>query len=221
MAQLKIAPNAQRQVEHGFLLARAKRGDEVATSRLIQRYQGFVRMKASSFFLNGGDRDDLIQYGLMGLYEAIRDFRSDRESSFRNFAELCITRRMITAIKADNRHKAKLLNDAVSLSAPPPGASEGESTMHDVIAGPGKHDPARLAVDRDELRALVTSVPELLSDLESRVLALYLRGRTYEEIAEKLGSDTKRVDNALQRVKRKIGDFLRERERPALRIVAA
>lgn len=177
-------------------------------------------MKASSFFLNGGDRDDLIQYGLMGLYEAIRDYRTDRESSFRNFAELCITRRMITAIKADNRHKAKLLNDAVSLSAPPPGASEGESTMHDVIAGPQKHDPARLAVDRDELRALVSSVPALLSDLESRVLALYLRGRTYEEIAEKLGSDTKRVDNALQRVKRKIGDFLRERERPTLRVVA-
>lgn len=92
--------------------------------------------------------------------------------------------------------------------------------MHDVIPGPQKHDPARLAVDRDELRALVSSVPELLSDLESRVLALYLRGRSYEEIAERLGSDTKRVDNALQRVKRKIGDFLRERERVPLRVVA-
>ncbi|WP_050897294.1 RNA polymerase sporulation sigma factor SigH [Patulibacter medicamentivorans] len=213
MAQLQTNTHARREVEDGFLIARAKRGDQQATNRLIKRYQGFVRMKASSFFLNGGDRDDLVQYGLMGLYEAIRDFRTDRESSFRNFAELCITRRMITAIKADNRHKAKLLNDAVSLSSPPPGASEGESTLHEVIAGPGKHDPARLAVDRDELRALVSSVPELLSDLESRVLALYLRGRTYEQISETLGSDTKRVDNALQRVKRKIGDFLHERER--------
>jgi RNA polymerase sporulation-specific sigma factor len=220
VAQLKTSPKARPQVEDGFLIARAKRGDEASTTRLIQRYQGFVRMKASSFFLSGGDRDDLIQYGLMGLYEAIRDYRSDRESSFRNFAELCITRRMITAIKADNRHKAKLLNDAVSLSSPPPGASEGESTMHDVIAGPQKHDPARLAVDRDELRALVSSVPELLSDLESRVLALYLRGRSYEEIAERLGSDTQRDDNALQRVKRKIGDFLRERERVPLRVVS-
>ncbi|MDX8153043.1 RNA polymerase sporulation sigma factor SigH [Patulibacter brassicae] len=212
MAQTSINPRSRREVEDSFLIARAKRGDEQATNQLIRRYQGFVRLKASSFFLSGGDRDDLVQYGLMGLYEAIRDFRSDRESSFRNFAELCITRRMITAIKADNRHKAKLLNDAVSLSSPPPGASEGEGTLHEVIAGPAKHDPARLAVDRDELRALVSSVPDLLSDLESRVLALYLRGRTYEQISETLGSDTKRVDNALQRVKRKIGEFLRERE---------
>ncbi|MCK9250207.1 MAG: RNA polymerase sporulation sigma factor SigH [Solirubrobacteraceae bacterium] len=214
MAQTTTHENrqAQRKVEDGFLLARAKRGDELATHRLIERYQGFVRMKAASFFLSGGDRDDLVQYGLIGLHEAIRDFRNDRESSFRNFAELCITRRMITAIKADNRHKAKLLNDAVSLSSPPPGAMEGESTLHEVLPGPGKHDPARLAVDRDELRALVASVPELLSELESRVLALYLRGRSYEDISEILGSDTKRVDNALQRVKRKIGGFLRERE---------
>jgi RNA polymerase sporulation-specific sigma factor len=212
VAQLKTNPKAQHQVEDRFLIARAKRGDEASTTRLIQRYQGFVRMKASSFFLTGGDRDDLVQFGLLGLYEAIRDYRTDRESSFRNFAELCITRRMITAIKANNRHKAKLLNDAVSLSSPPPGASEGESTMHDVIAGPQKYDPARLAVDRDELRALVSSVPELHSDLESRVLALYLRGRSYEETAERLECDTKTVDNALQRVKRKVGTHLASRE---------
>jgi RNA polymerase sporulation-specific sigma factor len=203
--------HSQPKVEDSFLIALAKQGDPTAYHRLVTRYQGFVRLKSSSYFLAGGDSDDLIQEGLIGLYKAIRDYRSDRESSFRNFAELCITRQIITAVKTATRNKHSPLNHYVSFSGPAGGSDEDAPTLDEQIAGPSTNDPASRVVSTEELRSLVGCLSTALSQLESNVLALYLDGRSYEEIGGRLACDTKTVDNALQRVKRKVGVHLGER----------
>jgi RNA polymerase sporulation-specific sigma factor len=204
--------HAQPKVEDGFLIALAKQGDPTAYNRIVTRYQGFVRLKASSYFLAGGDADDLIQEGLIGLYKAIRDYRTDRESSFRNFAELCITRQIITAVKTATRNKHTPLNHYVSFSGPAGGGSDDDApTLDEQIAGPSVDDPASRVVSTEELRSLVGCLSTALSQLEASVLSLYLDGRSYEEIGGRLGCDTKTVDNALQRVKRKVGTHLCER----------
>jgi RNA polymerase sporulation-specific sigma factor len=213
VARLSTRTQDPLQVDDGYLIALAKSGDPTAYDRLVRRYYGFVRLKASSYFLTGGDADDLIQEGLVGLYKAIRDFRSDRESSFRNFAELCITRQIITAVKTATRNKHTPLNQYVSFSASPAAAGgEGEATLDEVLPGPPRHDPANQVVSTEELQALVSCLSSALSELESRVLALYLDGHSYELIGERIGCDTKTVDNALQRVKRKVGGHLRARD---------
>jgi RNA polymerase sporulation-specific sigma factor len=204
--------NAQPQVEDAYLIALAKQGNSDAYDRIVRRYYGFVRLKASSYFLAGGDGDDLIQEGLVGLYKAIRDYRSDRESSFRNFAELCITRQIITAVKTATRNKHSPLNQYVSFSSNPAGTvGEAEPTLEEVLAGSAVHDPVNQVISSEELRALVACISTALSELESRVLALYLDGHSYEEVGRRLGCDCKTVDNALQRVKRKVGQHLAER----------
>ena len=203
---------AAGELNDAYLVAQAKRGDSVAYDRIVRRYRGFVRLKASSYFLLGGESDDLIQEGLVGLYKAIRDFRTDRESSFRNFAELCITRQIITAVKTSTRNKHTPLNQYVSFSSTPASASDGEPTLDEVIPGPEARDPVIQAISSEELRSLVDCLSAALSDLESRVLSLYLDGYSYEQIGERLGCDTKTVDNALQRVKRKVGAHLRTRD---------
>ena len=190
----------------------SKRGSNDATDHLIRRYHGFVRMKASSYFLVGGDSDDLIQEGLLGLYKAIRDYRTDRESSFRNFAELCITRQIITAVKAATRNKHSPLNQYVSFGQSPAANGESETTMEEILPGPSAFDPVNQAISAEELSSLVTHLRGALSDIESSVLGFYLEDRSYEEVAELLGTDTKAVDNALQRVKRKVGRHLDSRE---------
>jgi RNA polymerase sporulation-specific sigma factor len=211
MARISAQSQGQVQVEDGYLIALAKQGDATAYDRIVRRYYGFVRLKASSYFLAGGDADDLIQEGLVGLYKAVRDYRTDRESSFRNFAELCITRQIITAVKTATRNKHTPLNQYVSFSATPSAASEGEPTLEDVIPGPSVHDPVNQVISSEELQALVGCLSTALSDLEARVLALYLDGRSYEEIAGLIDCDAKTVDNALQRVKRKVGAHLQSR----------
>src|SRR5689334_24291163 len=170
VARISHNPNAEPKVEDVFLIALAKQGDRNAYDRLVRRYHGFVRLKASSYFLAGGDADDLIQEGLVGLYKAIRDFRTDRESSFRNFAELCITRQIITAVKTATRNKHTPLNQYVSSSASPASAPEGEPTLDEVIPGPAVNDPAVQVVSSEELQALVACLSPALSDLQSRVL---------------------------------------------------
>jgi RNA polymerase sporulation-specific sigma factor len=189
----------------------AKQGDPTAYDRIVRRYYGFVRLKASSYFLAGGDADDLIQEGLVGLYKAVRDYRTDRESSFRNFAELCITRQIITAVKTATRNKHTPLNQSVSFSSTPASAMEGEPTLEEIIPGPTVHDPVNQVISSEELQSLVACLSTALSELESRVLSLYLDGRSYEEIAGRLACDAKTVDNALQRVKRKVGAHLTKR----------
>ena len=179
----------------------------------MKRYHGFVRLKASSYFLIGGDSDDLIQEGLVGLYKAVRDYRTDRESSFRNFAELCITRQIITAVKTSTRNKHTPLNEYVSFSqTPAAGGGDGDPTLDELLPGPTAHDPANQVISSEELHSLVNCLSSVLSELESSVLSLYLDGYSYETIAERLACDTKTVDNALQRVKRKVGAHLATRE---------
>ncbi len=211
MARLSAQSQGQVQVDDLYLIALAKQGDPTAYDRIVRRYYGFVRLKASSYFLTGGDSDDLIQEGLVGLYKAVRDFRSDRESSFRNFAELCITRQIITAVKTATRNKHTPLNGYVSFSQTPASAPEGEPTLDEVLPGPSVQDPASQVISSEELQSLVGCLSTSLSDLESRVLSLYLDGRPYEEIAGRLACEPKTVDNALQRVKRKVGAHLSSR----------
>jgi RNA polymerase sporulation-specific sigma factor len=183
---------------------RARNGDQKALDELIRRYTGFVRLKASSYFLAGGDSEDLIQEGLIGLYKAVRDF-SPELSSFRSFAELCVTRQIITAIKTATRFKHSPLNSYVSFSHTPAGQeSEGDCTLGDALPGPSVDDPVGLRdLDRGaaEPRLHARQRP---SRLEADALKLYLEGESYEEMAERLGCDTKTIDNALQRVKRKV-----------------
>ncbi len=211
MARISASPQSQLQVDDGYLIALAKQGDPTAYDRLIRRYHGFVRLKASSYFIAGGDGDDLLQEGMVGLYKAIRDYRTDRQSSFRNFAELCITRQIITAVKTATRNKHVPLNQYVSFATTPAGASEGESTLEEMLPGSTVHDPANQAISSEELRALVDCLSSTLSELEARVLALYLDGRSYEEIGGLVDCETKTVDNALQRVKRKVSGHLDSR----------
>ena len=180
---------------------------------LISRYTGFVRLKASSYFLAGGDGDDLVQEGLVGLFKAVRDFRTDKETSFRSFAELCVTRQIITAIKTATRYKHAPLNSYVSFSQTPAG-QEGEAdvTLGDALPGPVVDDPSVCVISTEELQSLVFCLGTGLSKLESDALRLYLEGSSYEQMAEQLGCDTKTIDNALQRVKRKILTHQRSRE---------
>jgi RNA polymerase sporulation-specific sigma factor len=199
------AQKAQRELEDLQLVMRARNGDGVALDILIKRYTGFVRLKASSYFLAGGDSEDLIQEGLIGLYKAVRDFRSDKETSFRSFAELCITRQIITAIKTATRFKHTPLNTYVSFSHSPAGQDpDSECTLGDALPGPSVDDPSICVISTEELQSLVFTLGNGLSQLESDALRLYLEGLSYEQMAEELGCDTKTIDNALQRVKRKV-----------------
>ena len=207
---------SQGELEDKYLIALAKQGRPDAYDRIVKRYYGFVRLKASSYFLVGGDADDLIQEGLVGLYKAVRDYRTDRESSFRNFAELCITRQIITAVKTSTRNKHTPLNEYVSFSQTPAASGgDGDPTLDEMLPGPRVHDPVNQAISSEELHSLVACLSSVLSELESAVLALYLDGYSYEVVAEQLNCDTKTVDNALQRVKRKVGAHLESREVPA------
>src|SRR5213596_4018599 len=198
------AQKAQRELEDLQLVMRARNGDGGALDELIRRYQGFVRLKATSYFLAGGDADDLIQEGLIGLYKAVRDF-SPELSSFRSFAELCVTRQIITAIKSATRFKHSPLNTYVSFSNTPAGQdSDSDVTLGDALPGPTVDDPSICVISTEELQSLVFSLGTGLSKLEADALKLYLEGSSYEEMAEELGCDTKTIDNALQRVKRKV-----------------
>jgi RNA polymerase sporulation-specific sigma factor len=204
---------AQRELEDLQLVLKARNGDDAAMDALIRRYTGFVRLKASSYFLAGGDAEDLVQEGLVGLYKAVRDFRTDKETSFRSFAELCVTRQIITAIKTATRFKHAPLNTYVSFSHTPAGQdSDGECTLGDALPGPAVHEPSVMVISTEELQSLVGCLGSGLSPLEADALRLYLEGSSYEDMAERLGCDTKTIDNALQRVKRKILTHQKARE---------
>jgi RNA polymerase sporulation-specific sigma factor len=212
LAPVRTPERIQREADDVRLVIKARNGDQAALDALIRRYTGFVRLKASSYFLAGGTSDDLIQEGLIGLYKAVRDFRSDRETSFRSFAELCITRQIITAIKAATRFKHQPLNAYVSFSQTPAGQEEGDCTLGDALPGPGVDDPAICVISTEELQSLVFTLGTGLSGLEADALKLYMEGLSYEEMADELGCDTKTIDNALQRVKRKVVTHQQSRE---------
>ena len=204
---------AQRELEDLQLVVRARSGDDLARDSLIRRYSGFVRMKASSYFLVGGESEDLIQEGLIGLCKAIRDYRHDKETSFRSFAELCVTRQISTAIKTATRYKHQALNNYVSFSNTPAGQDpDSDCTLGDALPGSHVDEPSVQVISTEELQSLVFSLGTGLSQLEAEALRLYLEGASYEEMAELLEVDTKAIDNALQRVKRKIVMHKRSRE---------
>jgi RNA polymerase sporulation-specific sigma factor len=213
VAAPRSAQRVQRELEDLQLVLRARNGSQEALDALMRRYAGFVRLKASSYFLAGGDGDDLVQEGMIGLYKAVRDFRTDKETSFRSFAELCVTRQIITAIKTATRFKHSPLNTYVSFSHTPAGQdSDGDCTLGDALPGPGVDDPSVCVISTEELQSLVFCLGSGLSSLESEALRLYLEGNSYDEMADELGCDTKTIDNALQRVKRKIVAHQKTRE---------
>lgn len=180
---------------------------DLALEFLITKYKNFVRAKARSYFLIGADREDIIQEGMIGLYKAIRDFRRDKLASFRAFAELCITRQIITAIKTATRQKHIPLNSYVSLNKPIYD-EDSDRTLLDVLHGNKISDPEELIISREEFGDIEQKMGEILSDLEWRVLMAYLDGKSYQEIADDLGRHVKSIDNALQRVKRKLEKYL-------------
>jgi RNA polymerase sporulation-specific sigma factor len=186
-------------------------GDSDALEYLITKYQYFVRAKARSYFLVGADREDIVQEGMIGLYKAIRDFRGDKLASFKAFAELCITRQIITAIKTATRQKHIPLNSYVSLDKPIYD-EDSDRTLLDVISGSRVSDPEEMIINREAFTGLEDKMSEILSPLEQRVLMLYLDGRSYQEISFDLGRHLKSIDNALQRVKRKVERYLIARE---------
>jgi RNA polymerase sporulation-specific sigma factor len=193
------------------LVLAARSGDDNALCDLLNKYRAFARVKARSYFLVGADREDIVQEGMIGLYKAIRDFNPDMQSSFRAFAELCVTRQIITAIKTATRQKHGPLNNYVSFERPVGGDDDGERVLGDVLPSRAISDPADLVISAERIRALQAHFDEVLSDLETEVLRLYVEGKSYQEIAERLQRHVKSIDNALQRIKRKLEGHLRER----------
>jgi len=192
------------------LVESVRYGDDEALEYLIQKYKTFVRGKARSYFLIGADREDIVQEGMIGLYKAIRDFRDDKLASFKAFAELCVTRQIITAIKTATRQKHVPLNSYISLDKPMYD-DESDRTLMDVIGGAKVSDPEELMIHQEEFTDIELKMAELLSGLERDVLMLYLDGRSYQEIAVDLRRHVKSIDNALQRVKRKLEKYLEDR----------
>lgn len=199
------------QFEDDELIGLVHTGDSEALDYLIQKYRNFVRAKARTYFLIGADKEDIVQEGMIGLYKAVRDFKGDKLSSFKAFAELCITRQIITAIKTATRQKHIPLNSYVSLDKPIYD-EESDRTLMDIISGTKVLDPEELIINQEEFDDIELKMAELLSDLERKVLALYLDGQTYQEISEELNRHVKSIDNALQRVKRKLERYLKVRE---------
>lgn len=193
------------------VILEAKLGKEAALEYLINKYKSFVRAKARTYFLIGADREDIIQEGMIGLFKAIRDYKVDKLSSFRAFAELCITRQIITAIKTATRQKHIPLNSYVSLNKPI-FDEESDRTLMDVISEENISDPEELVINREEFQGIENKMGEILSSLEWEVLTSYLEGKSYQEIAEELDRHVKSIDNALQRVKRKLEKYLEEQK---------
>ncbi|MFN8104424.1 MAG: RNA polymerase sporulation sigma factor SigH [Acidimicrobiia bacterium] len=192
------------------LVAAAREGINGALEVLLQRYQRFARTKARGYFLVGADSDDIYQEGMIGLFKAIRDFRDDRQASFRAFAELCITRQIITAIKTATRQKHQPLNSYVSFNV---SRSEDDSdrTVEEMIGGDESLDPARAVISLEDVNGLRGSMGAILSQLEQEVLRLYVEGKSYQDIADELNRHAKSIDNAIQRIKRKLEAYLQKR----------
>ncbi len=185
----------------------AKSDNPRALEYIISKYKSFVRTKARAYFLVGADNDDIVQEGMIGLYKAIRDYDKGKLTSFRSFAEICITRQIITAIKSATRQKHIPLNFYVSLNKPVY-EEESERTLEDMISGNKATDPMELFIGREDMDIMESKIGEILSELEMEVLMSYIDGKTYQEIAEDLNRDVKSIDNALQRVKRKLERYL-------------
>lgn len=208
--QAEIYPSYCGMLDEDVILE-AKVGNENALEYLINKYKSFVRAKARTYFLIGADREDIIQEGMIGLFKAIRDYKGDKLSSFRAFAELCITRQIITAIKTATRQKHIPLNSYISLNKPI-FDEESDRTLMDILSEESISDPEALMINREEFQGIENKMGEILSSLEWEVLTSYLEGKSYQEIAEELDRHVKSIDNALQRVKRKLEKYLEEQK---------
>ncbi|MFP5351979.1 MAG: RNA polymerase sporulation sigma factor SigH [Actinomycetota bacterium] len=200
---------AFRETEDDELVELARAGDDKAIEELLHRYRHYARAKARTYFLAGADKEDIVQEGMIGLFKAIRDFQADKNTAFRAFAELCITRQIITAIKTATRQKHIPLNSYVSLNKPAAGDDDRpleEALVHRAI------DPADLVISAEEISSIKDSMGKVLSTLETEVLQLYMDGKSYQQIADMLGRHVKSIDNALQRIKRKLEQHLATRD---------
>ena len=193
------------------LVARFHEGDHEALQILLERYRRFARAKARGYFLVGADSDDIEQEGMIGLFKAARDYNPDRQASFRAFAELCITRQVITAIKTATRQKHQPLNQYVSISGVRGSDDPSERSVEDLLDDHYLADPADEVVSNERMADMRQSMADMLSGLEVDVLRLYVEGKSYQEIGEQLGRHVKSIDNALQRIKRKLDQHLQER----------
>lgn len=196
------------------LVERVRAGDDKAIELLLHRYRHYARAKARTYFLAGADKEDIVQEGMIGLYKAIRDFQADKNTAFRAFAELCMTRQIITAIKTATRQKHRPLNSYVSLNKPAGDDDDDDRSIGEALASKSMTDPAELVVSAEEIDNIRNSVGRLLSHFETEVLQLYMDGKSYQQIADVLGRHVKSIDNALQRIKRKLEPHMAARPRP-------
>ena len=213
---MRLGSAALAELSDDELVARFQGGDNDSLDVLLQRYRRFTRAKARGYFLIGADSDDIEQEGMIGLFKAVRDFRPDRQASFRAFAELCITRQVITAIKTATRQKHQPLNQYVSISSVRGSDDPGERSVEALLDDHYLPDPADEVVSNERMDAMRQSMAEMLSTLEVDVLRLYVEGRSYQEIGEHLGRHVKSIDNALQRIKRKLDVHITERDEAEL-----
>jgi RNA polymerase sporulation-specific sigma factor len=198
---------AVKDLDDETLVDRARSGDERALEGLLNRYRHYARAKARTYFLAGADKEDIVQEGMIGLFKAVRDFQVEKNTAFRAFAELCITRQIITAIKTATRQKHIPLNSYVSLNKPA-SARQDEPPLEDALSQGSIEDPAELVISAEQIANIKQSMGQLLSDLETEVLQLYMDGKSYQQIADMLGRHVKSIDNALQRIKRKLEQHL-------------
>jgi len=205
-----LQANALDQFADDELVGLARSGDQTALDHLLQRYQRFARTKARGYFLVGADSDDIYQEGMIGLFKAIRDFRDDRQASFRAFAELCITRQIITAIKTATRQKHQPLNSYVSFNVSR-NDDDQDRTAEELLPSDEHLDPANQVVSIEDVTKLRGSLHVILSGLELQVLKLYVEGKSYQDIADSLDRHAKSIDNAIQRIKRKLEAHLQRR----------
>lgn len=215
MCEQKVSSNDDRfrhLTDEEIVRIAQEENDGEAMDYIVYKYRNFVKSKAQTYFLIGADKEDIIQEGMIGLYKATRDFRPDRQASFRSFAAFCITRQIITAIKTATRQKHIPLNSYVSLNKPIY-AEESERTLMDVVSGDSVTDPEELIISKEKFRDIEKRMNEVLSELEWQVLNAYIEGKSYNEISQKLNRHVKSIDNALQRVKRKLEQYLKERDK--------
>ena len=208
---MKTEHRSLESLEDNDLVQLVRNGDERCVEILLDRYRNFARSKARSYFLAGSEKEDVVQEGMIGLFKAVRDFDLSQDTPFRAFAELCISRQILTAIKSANRQKHQPLNTSVSLDAPAYGDDTSDSSVGDFIPASISTDPVELVISAEEIEAIRDNMGETLTELEGDVLRLYMDGKSYEEIAGALGNHVKSIDNALQRIKRKLQKHIDQR----------
>ena len=203
-ASVTKTPSDPLDVSDEELVARYQAGEAAVVEVLLTRYRHLAHIKARSYFLAGAGKDDVVQEGMIGLYKAIRDYRSGRRAAFRTFADVCITRQIVSAIKTATRHKHDPLNSGVSLSKPLPQDEHPDRVLADILPAAEASDPADVVIKNEEIQGVRRAFAEVLSGFETEVLHLYIEGKSYQEIASSLGRSVKAIDNALQRIKRKL-----------------